>query len=63
MNVEGGLRHVAFWIEITMPHPPAWDAVDKLETSNLDDAVAVHRIEARGFGVDDDLAQEVPAFS
>jgi hypothetical protein len=46
-----------------MPHSPARDAIDELETGDLDDAVAVRRIEARGFGIDDDLAQKVPAFS
>jgi hypothetical protein len=46
-----------------MPHPPARDAIDQLETGDLDDAVTVHRIEARGFRIEDDLAQKVPAFS
>ena len=63
MHVEGRLWHVAFWIEIAVPHPPARDAIDKLKTGDLDDTVTVRRIEARSFSINDDLAQKVPAFS
>src|SRR6185312_11446675 len=57
VHIKGRLRHVALGIEKAMPHSPARDTVDELETSDLDHSVAVRRIEARGFGIDDDFAQ------
>jgi hypothetical protein len=52
------LRHIALGIEIAMPHATARDAVDELKTSDFDDAVTVRRIEACGFGIEDNLAQK-----
>jgi hypothetical protein len=59
MHVEGLIGHVAFGVQMTVPHPPRRDAVDQLDTADLDDPVAVERVEPRGLGVEDDFAQSL----
>ena len=56
VHLEGGLRHVAFRIEIAMERLAGWKAVDQLDTADLDHPIALQRIEAGGFGVEHDLA-------
>ena len=56
MDLEGRLRHVAVRIEVAMPHPARRDAVDQLDTADLDDAMTGGGIEPRGFSVEHDLA-------
>ena len=53
----GGLRrHVALRVEIDVEGGAARNAVDQLDAAELDQAMALARIEAGGFGIEDDLA-------
>src|SRR3984885_8657750 len=58
MNGEGFRRHAAFRIEIAMERLARRDAVDELDAADLDQAVAVERIEACGFRVEHDFAHK-----
>ena len=58
MNGEGFRRHVSVWIEISVEHRTGRNTVEQLDTANLDQAMALGRIEAGGFGVEDDFAHE-----
>ncbi len=49
--------HVALGVEVAMPHPAGRDAVDQLDAADLDDAMAVERIEPGRLGIEHDLAQ------
>ena len=48
-------RHVALGIEISVEVAAGLDPVEHLDAADLDHAVAAGRIEARGFGVEDDF--------
>ena len=56
---EGVLRHVAFRIEINVKFPAGRQVVLQFDGADLDDPVAGGRIEAGGFGVEDDLTHGV----
>src|SRR5262249_33647260 len=49
-------RHVAFGIEIAMEAAGGGDPVQELDTPDLNDAMTLKRIKARGFGIKDDFA-------
>jgi hypothetical protein len=40
-----------------MPDPSRGDAIDELETADLDNAMPIEGIEPRGLGIEDNLAQ------
>ena len=48
-------RHVAFGIEISVEVAAGLDAIEDLDAADLDHAVAAGRVEASGFGIEDDL--------
>jgi hypothetical protein len=55
--------HFALRIEVTMEDPTAGSALDQFDAADFDDAMAA-RVEAGGFGVEQDLAHHWPrAFS
>ena len=60
MNGEGFRRHAAFRVEIAMECLARRNAVDELDAADLDQAVAVKRIEACGLRVEHDFAHEFP---
>jgi len=51
-------RHVPLWIEMPMKGLAGRHAVDDLDTADLDQPIAPQRVEAGGFGIQDDLAHE-----
>ena len=53
-------RHVAFRIDVVVEALPARDAVDDLDAADLDQAVSLEGIKARGLGIEHDLAQAIP---
>ena len=57
VHLEGLVGHLALGVHVAMPHPARRDAVDQLDAADLDDAVAVERVEPRGLGIEHDLAQ------
>ncbi len=57
MHLEGGKGHVALGVHVAMPDPPRGDAIDELDAADLDDAMAVERIEPCRLGIEHDLAQ------
>ena len=57
VHLEGLVGNFAFGVQMAMPHPPGRDAVDQLDAADLDDFVAVERVESGRLGIEDDLAQ------
>src|SRR3546814_10563696 len=55
-------RHVAFRIEVFAEGASRWHMVQQFQGGDLDDAVAGGRIEAGGFGVENDLAHHTSLF-
>src|SRR5262245_36935920 len=53
LGVDG---HVALGIDVGMKRGARRNAVDQLDAADLDNAVATERIEAGGFGIENDLA-------
>ena len=49
-------RHRPFGIKVTVKAAAGRDVVDQLDHADLDDAIAVLRIEPGRFGIEDDLA-------
>jgi hypothetical protein len=56
MNFHCPLVNLTVGIQKTMKLAASRAAINEFDTADLDDAVAVARREARGFGVEDDLA-------
>ena len=56
MNGEGLRRHVALRIEVGVERRPGRNPVEQLDAADLDQAVALARVKAGGFGVEDDFA-------
>jgi hypothetical protein len=48
-------RHRAVGIEVSVEMAAGLDAVEHLDATDLDHAVAAGRIEPRGFGIEDDF--------
>ena len=57
VHLEGLIGHLALGVEVAVPHPARRDAVEELDAADLDDSVAVERVEPGGLGVEHDLAQ------
>ncbi len=51
-------RHAALRIEISVERLAGGDAVDQLDAADLDQPMAVQRIETRGLGIEHNLAHE-----
>jgi hypothetical protein len=56
VNLARGFRHVALGIEVAVKRPPGREAVDELDATDLDQPIALQRIESGRFGIEDDLA-------
>ena len=55
----GGVdRHRPLGVEVAVEPLAGRDVVEELDRADLDDAVAGGRVEARGFGVEDDFAHD-----
>ena len=61
VHLESRKRHLALGVHMTMPHPPRRDAVEELDAADLDDAMAVERVEPGRLGIEHDLAQKLLA--
>ena len=59
VHAFGFRRHVAFGIEIGLKRAPGGKMIDQLDAADLDDAVAVGRIESGGLGVENDFTKVV----
>ena len=57
VHLERLVWHLALGIQMAVPHPAGRDAVEQLDAADLDDAVAVERVEPGRLGVEHDLAQ------
>ena len=57
VHFEGLVGDVALGVQMAVPDASRGDAVDQLDAADLDDPVAVERVEPGGLGVEDDLAQ------
>ena len=55
---EGFLRHVALGIDVAVKGLPGRHAVEDLDAADFDQPVAAQRIEAGGFGIENDFAHE-----
>ena len=49
-------RHVALWIEVAVKGLAGRHAVENLDAADLDQPVAPQRVEAGGFGIENDFA-------
>ena len=59
VNGFGLLGHVAFGIQIDMVGLACWQMVQEFDGSDLHNAVALGGIEARGFSIENDFAQDL----
>ena len=55
---KGFLRHVPFGIDVDVERLPRRHAVEHLDAADFDQAIAAQRIEAGGFGVENDFAHD-----
>ena len=51
-------RHVALGIDVAVKRLPRRHAVEDLDAADFDEPVAAQRIEAGGFGIENDFAHE-----
>jgi hypothetical protein len=56
---EGFGRHGALGIEVPVKSLARRHAIENLDAANFDQAVAPQRIEARGFGIENDFAHQL----
>src|ERR1700679_4210446 len=59
MHREGLRRHVAFWIEMAMEGLAGRHAIENLDTADFNQPIAPQRVEAGGFGIENDFAHEL----
>ena len=55
---KGLRRHVAFGVEIDVEALAGGEVVDQLDAADLDQPVTLLRLEARGFGVENDFTHD-----
>src|ERR1700728_2149263 len=60
-NAARRFRHVAFRVEVTVEGPAGRKAIDELDAADFDQPIALERIEARGFSIEDDFPHESPS--
>ena len=53
---KGFRRHVALGIDVAVKGLPGRHAVEDLDAADLDQPIAAQRIEASGFGIENDFA-------
>ena len=58
VNALGFRRHRPFRVDVDVKALAGGNVVDELDRADLDDAVAVQRFEAGGFGVENDLSHD-----
>ena len=58
MDGKGLRRHVPFGIEIAVKGLPGRHAVENLDAADFDQPVPAQRIEAGGFGIENDFAHK-----
>src|SRR3954470_14581913 len=56
MHREGFRRHLALGIEVAMKGLAGRHAIEDLDAADLDQPVAPQRVEAGGFGIENDFA-------
>ena len=59
VHLQGARVDLAIGAQVTVEHPARTSPVHDLDATDLDDAVALLGLEARGFGVEDDLTHGV----
>src|SRR6266704_2728539 len=59
MHRECFRRHVTLWIEMPVEGLARRHAIDDLDTADFNQPVAPQRVEARGFGIENDFAHEL----
>src|SRR5207245_341913 len=60
MHGKGFCRHIALGIEVAVKDLPRRHAVENLDAADFDQPVASQRIEAGGFGVENDFTHKPP---
>ena len=60
VNAEGAFGHVALGIDIGVEELSRRDVIEKFETADFDQPVTILRADARGFGIEHDLAHVFP---
>ncbi len=60
VNLERSLRHVALGIDILVIGAAGRQVVEQLNGTDLDNTVALFRVETGGFGVENDLTHRWP---
>ena len=63
VHLEGLVGNIALGVQMAMPNPPRRDAIDQLDAADLDDAMAVERVEPRRFRIEHDFAQKASPLS
>src|SRR5947209_16889117 len=61
MHREGFRRHLALGIEVAVKGLAGWHAIEDLDAADLDQPVAPQRVEAGGFGIENDFAHSSTA--
>ena len=61
MHGKGFRRHVALGIDVPVKGLAGRHAVEDLDTADFDQPIAAQRIEAGGFGIENDFAHELKA--
>ena len=56
VNRERILRHLAVGIDVSMKFTAGWDMMDQLDAGDFNETMAFSGVEARGFGIEYDLA-------
>ena len=56
MDSEGLFRHRPLGVDVAVKVLAGGNVVDQLHATDLDDAIAGKRVEARGFRIEDDFA-------
>jgi hypothetical protein len=59
VNLESRFRHVALRIEVAMKHFAGGKAIEQLDAADLDQPIALERIEAGGLGIEHDFAHHI----
>jgi hypothetical protein len=58
MHREGLGRHIAFRIKVPVKGLPGRHAIENLDTADFNQPVAAQRVEAGGFGIENDFAHQ-----
>ena len=57
VHLVGALGHLTLRVQMAMPGAARRDGVDQFDTADLDNAMALARLETRGLRIENNLAQ------